>query len=75
MLFGKHHRRIETDNRKIARNVQDFLYDFFARGGIQKIYLSRIVPRHSGAVIPVINIAHILRLHIDPFKDDGAVSF
>ena len=75
VFFCKHHRRIESDDRKIFRDVDDLPHHCFTCDRVQKIDLRRIVPRHAGTVVSVVDIAHVSGMVIDPLKDDGAVGF
>ena len=64
MLLGQRHRRVEADDREIARHVQDGLNDRFAHFGFGVIELRGVVPREGCAVVAVIDIADIARLMI-----------
>jgi len=59
MLLGKHHRRIEADDGKEPCHVQNGLNNGFAHFGFEEVQLRRIVPWHVGAIVAVVDVAHI----------------
>ncbi len=61
VLFGKRHRRIEADNREVARHVQDGLNDGLAHFGFEIVQLGGIVPGHRSAIVAMIDVAHVAR--------------
>ena len=75
VLFGKNHRRVKADYRKVPGHVQNVLYYGLARGGVQKVDLRGVVPRHSGAVVSVVNVAGIPIRIINTLKNYRTVVF
>ena len=73
VLFRQNHRRVKADNREIPGHMQDFLHDFFSRDRIQKVNLSRVVPWHSRAVVPVIDVSGVASLGVNALEADRAV--
>ena len=73
MLFGQGHRRIEADDREVARHVQDGLNDRLTHLCLQIIELSGVIPREGCSVIAVIDIAHVARLVVAALKDNRRV--
>ena len=74
MLFCKNHRRVKADYRKVPGHVQNVLYYGLARGRVQKVDLRGVVPRHSGAVVSVVNVADVACLVVHALEDHGAVA-
>ncbi len=73
VLFSERHGRVETDNRRQARYVQDGLNHRFARFGVQVVDLRGVVPRHRGAVVAVIDITFVAGVTVLALKDDSRV--
>ena len=70
MLLGQSHRRVEADNREIARHMQNGLNDRFAHFGFEVIELGCVVPREGCAIIAMIDITDIASLMVAAFEDD-----
>ena len=67
-FFRKNHSGIKSNYRKIAGNVQNILHDSLSRLRIQKVNLRRIVPRHSRAVVSVIDVARVAVSEVHPLE-------
>ena len=73
VLLGKHHCRVEADDRELAGHVEDGLDDGLADGGLEVVELGGVVPREARAVVAVIDIALVARPAVLPLEDDGCV--
>ena len=73
VFFREHHRGVEPDDREIRGDVEDFLDDLLARLGIEKVDLGRVVPRHAGSVVPVVDVARVACRVVDALEYDRAV--
>ena len=67
-FFCKNHSGIKSNYREVAGNVQNILHDRFPRIRIQKVNLRRIVPRHSRAVVSVIDVARVAVSEVNPLE-------
>ena len=74
MLLGQRHRRVEADDRERARHMQDGLNHRLADLWLLVIELGRIVPRHAGAVVAMIDVSLVASPVVDPFEDDRRVA-
>src|SRR5215208_427690 len=73
MLFCEGHRRIETDDREVARHMHDCLNDRFAYLSFQVIKLRSVIPGEGRAVVAVIDISDIARVMVTALKDNGCI--
>ncbi len=72
--FGKGHGGIEADNREATCNFENGLNNSLPRFRVKKIQLCRIVPGHAGAVVAVIDVAHLTGMSVHPFENYGGVA-
>ena len=66
--LGQRHRRVEADDRELARDVQDGLDDRLAHLGLQVVELRGVVPRHRRAVVAVIDEARVAAPVVDALE-------
>ena len=59
VAFGQHHRGVEADDGKQARNVQDGLNHMLTHLGLGVVELRGIVPCERGAVVAVVDVARL----------------
>ncbi|OQA94010.1 MAG: hypothetical protein BWY25_03017 [Chloroflexi bacterium ADurb.Bin222] len=72
--FCQRHRRVEADDGRAARHLQDGLDHRFPHFGQQIVELRGVVPRHGGAVVAMIEVARVAGPVIHPLEDDGGVA-
>ena len=72
VALGQGHGRVETNDGKQARDVQDGLDDLLADGGVQVVELRGVVPRKAGAVVAVIDVAGLAGCAIAARKTTAA---
>src|SRR4030067_2329957 len=74
MTLGQRHGRVKANNRKLAGDVEDGLDDRLPRLRQQEIQLRRVVPGHIGAVIAVVDIAHLTGCGVDSLEYDRRIA-
>ena len=74
VLLGQGHGRVEADDGELPRHVQDGLDDRFAQFRQQEVQLRRVVPGHAGAVVAVIDVAHVAGRIVHALKDYRSVA-
>ena len=73
VALGQRHGRVEADDRKQPRDVQDGLDDLLAHRGVQVVELRGVVPGKAGAVVAVIDVARLAGAVVAAAEDDGGV--
>ena len=73
--FCKRHRRIKPDDGEVFRYFYYGLNDLFADIFTHIVELRRIVPRHAGSVVSVIDVVGSACPEIDPFECDRRIAF
>ena len=74
MAPGERHRRIEADDREPAGDVEDRLDDRLARLRLEVVELGGVVPRHTGPVVAVVDVALAAGPAVDPLEHDRGVA-
>ncbi len=67
------HRRVEPDDRKLPRDLEDGLDDLLAHRAAQVVELRRVVPGEAGAVVAVVDVLPVAGPLVAAQKDHGRV--
>ncbi len=73
VALGQRHGRVEADNGKLSRNMEDRLDYGLAHLGVQEIQLGGVVPRHAGAVVAVVDEFLASGPEIHPLEDHRGI--
>ena len=73
MLARHDHRRVEADDREVARHVEDALLHRLAGVLSQEVDLRRVAPGQARAVVAVVDVAHPARGAVEALEDDRRV--
>jgi len=73
MPLRERHSGVKTNHGEHARHMQNGLDQMLAHRRIQIIELRRVIPRKAGAVIAVIDVAHLAGGAVAAAKDHGRI--
>jgi len=73
VFLGQGHSGVETYDRKGPGHVEDRLDHSFPDRWIKEVKLSRIVPRHAGTVVTVVDAAFLSAAALYTLENDCGV--
>ncbi len=73
VFFREGHGGVETNDRKVSGHVENVLDHRLSDFGIEKIELGGVVPRHTGAVVSVVDVPFPAAALVHPLEDHRGV--